>query len=109
MALVVSVELATWNAVDVEYSLTIVETDENRECHVPAHCEARGMSSNKQRSSMSDLADPCSCLPAGGMPSSCDSSADTGTRATWTSVSSTVHFKALIPEAVKRLPCLAVR
>jgi hypothetical protein len=108
MALVVSVELATWNAVDVESSPAIVKTDESKECHVPAHCEARGMSSNKQRSSMSDLADPCSCFPAGRMPSRCNSSADTGTRATWTSVSSTVHFKALIPEAVKRLQCLAV-
>lgn len=61
MALVVSVELATWNAVDVESSPAIVKTDESKECHVPAHCEARGVSSNKQRSSMSDLADPCNC------------------------------------------------
>jgi len=36
----VGVELATWNAVDVESSLAIVKTDESRECHVPAHCEA---------------------------------------------------------------------
>lgn len=28
------------------------------ECHVPAHREARGMSSNKQRSSQFDLTDP---------------------------------------------------